>query len=205
MADIQEMHMDGETEQGMRSTLQTLFSILMMIVIVGAVVTSAIHWKASSYISGVWVGVIVIVLFVVAIASSCREPNHHARHHPQPEFRQSAVSIRVDHRTNIDEEEEISRRLQALPEVAFAHACSRARYVGVGTECGISLEEFDLNDKVHVLTPCDHAFHVHCIRRWIALTMCCLLCRGRVLIQRTDINPLTQSSEAAPFQQTSSC
>ncbi|KAH7425654.1 hypothetical protein KP509_11G064400 [Ceratopteris richardii] len=89
----------------------------------------------------------------------------------------------------------------ALPKVPFADACSRARYADVGTDCGICLEEFELNDEVHVLTPCDHAFHVHCIRRWIALTMSCPVCRGRVLIQRID-NPLTQS-DAAPSQQTS--
>ncbi|KAH7287621.1 hypothetical protein KP509_32G066600 [Ceratopteris richardii] len=192
------MQMDGATEQAMRCTLRTLLSIVMMIVIVGATITSTVHRKASSHIIEIWVGVVIVVLLVVAIAKSYGKPDHGWHLQPGPE--QAAISIRVD-RTEVDEEQ-ISRQLQPpLPKVAFSDACSRARYADVGTQCGICLEEFDLDDEVHVLTPCDHAFHVHCIRRWIALTMSCPMCRGRVLIQRTD-NSLPQS-EAMPSHQPS--
>ncbi|KAL0710924.1 hypothetical protein Bca4012_017902 [Brassica carinata] len=42
------------------------------------------------------------------------------------------------------------------------------------TECRICLEDF-ASDAILVNTPCRHAFHLHCLRKWIGNT--CPICR----------------------------
>lgn len=48
------------------------------------------------------------------------------------------------------------------------------------TECPICLSEIDTENEVAVITPCHHAFHEGCLRRWIQEQSICPMCRRQL-------------------------
>ena len=49
---------------------------------------------------------------------------------------------------------------------------------GGGAECVVCMSGVDLGAKAHrMLTPCGHAFHNHCLSRWMAVKLECPTCR----------------------------
>ncbi|MCO5583979.1 hypothetical protein L7F22_037897 [Adiantum nelumboides] len=44
-------------------------------------------------------------------------------------------------------------------------------------ECGVCLEAFEGQDEVNVLPPCNHVFHVDCVKAWLPFKPSCPLCR----------------------------
>lgn len=45
------------------------------------------------------------------------------------------------------------------------------------TECPICLSEINTDNEVAVITPCNHAFHEACLRRWMVEQSICPMCR----------------------------
>ncbi|KAH7445071.1 hypothetical protein KP509_02G105300 [Ceratopteris richardii] len=44
-------------------------------------------------------------------------------------------------------------------------------------ECPICLSSFETGDRIRILPPCGHLFHVICIDRWLAMHSSCPSCR----------------------------
>lgn len=52
------------------------------------------------------------------------------------------------------------------------------KLAGVEAECAICLTEFVEGERVNVLAPCNHGFHVRCIEPWLAARSSCPTCRA---------------------------
>ena len=65
---------------------------------------------------------------------------------------------------------------EAAPTLVFSPG---TRLAGAEAECAICLAEFVDGDRVRVLAPCNHGFHVRCIERWLAARSSCPTCRAR--------------------------
>ncbi|OEL27323.1 hypothetical protein BAE44_0011658 [Dichanthelium oligosanthes] len=59
-----------------------------------------------------------------------------------------------------------------------------------GQECAICLQDFYADETLRAM-PCSHAFHHHCISKWLCRNAVCPLCRHQLLMP-TD--PLTTST-----------
>lgn len=87
--------------------------------------------------------------------------------------------------------------IDALPEFAYGELSgggAAASRKGKGKEkekaarpfdCAVCLCEFDDRDRLRLLPPCGHAFHVACIDTWLAAHSSCPSCR-RVLVVGDD-------------------
>ncbi|EHA8590591.1 RING-H2 finger protein ATL79 [Cocos nucifera] len=65
---------------------------------------------------------------------------------------------------------------EAAPTLVFSPG---TRLAGAEAECAICLTEFVDGERVRVLAPCNHGFHVRCIERWLAARSSCPTCRAR--------------------------
>lgn len=82
--------------------------------------------------------------------------------------------------------------IDALPEFAYGELSgggAAASRKGKGKEkekaarpfdCAVCLCEFDDRDRLRLLPPCGHAFHVACIDVWLRSSATCPLCRTRL-------------------------
>ncbi|MCO5612060.1 hypothetical protein L7F22_066322 [Adiantum nelumboides] len=88
-----------------------------------------------------------------------------------PETLHAPAIIRIINR-------DLERQLQELPRLRFAEACGRLGEDGHRElECAVCLETFEGQDEVSVLPPCNHVFHVRCIKKWLPVKLSCPLCR----------------------------
>ncbi|KAM0911135.1 hypothetical protein ACQ4PT_013687 [Festuca glaucescens] len=71
--------------------------------------------------------------------------------------------------------------IDALPAFAYTElsGCSGAKGQGGQRQfdCAVCLSEFAEDDRLRLLPPCGHAFHVGCIDTWLASSATCPLCR----------------------------
>jgi E3 ubiquitin-protein ligase ATL6/9/15/31/42/55 len=66
--------------------------------------------------------------------------------------------------------------IQSLPFFRFA----TLRGARQGMECSVCLARFDDADLLRLLPRCRHAFHLHCVDRWLQSNASCPLCRTSV-------------------------
>ncbi|KAM0839217.1 hypothetical protein ACQ4PT_060459 [Festuca glaucescens] len=68
--------------------------------------------------------------------------------------------------------------IDALPAFAYAELSGSSAKGGQRQfDCAVCLSEFADDDRLRLLPPCGHAFHVACIDTWLASTSTCPLCR----------------------------
>ncbi|KAH7429271.1 hypothetical protein KP509_09G039400 [Ceratopteris richardii] len=93
----------------------------------------------------------------------------------------------LSHREN---ERSLHRELELLAVVSFADARMLSG-VDEGSECAVCLSTLHENDELHILSPCNHAFHADCIREWIASNLSsgrCPTCRQRLKFNSSHWN-----------------
>ncbi|KAH7299250.1 hypothetical protein KP509_24G002200 [Ceratopteris richardii] len=148
--------------------LVTLFS--------GLAAMSYLRWSVPFGVALTWINVMAVLLWILILLT--RELRLLASAETEE---RGPFTVIVDQRNA--HEDDLHSQLKALPRIAFEDACSQSRFTEEGTDCGICLETFVDSDEVHLLLPCNHAFHVQCIRRWVIFTMSCPNCRQRVELQ----------------------
>ncbi|CAO2169950.1 unnamed protein product [Urochloa humidicola] len=53
-------------------------------------------------------------------------------------------------------------------------------------ECAVCLGDFGDGERLRLLPPCRHAFHIDCIDAWLHATATCPLCRAAVVVADVD-------------------
>jgi hypothetical protein len=71
------------------------------------------------------------------------------------------------------------RRRLLLPPPALA---SSGKAAATATECAVCLADFRDGERLRLLPPCLHAFHIDCIDAWLQATATCPLCRAAVVV-----------------------
>lgn len=69
------------------------------------------------------------------------------------------------------------KSLESLPELSFA-----AEHDQKFSLCAICLTEYVAGDKIRVLPPCEHGFHVECVDTWLVSHSSCPSCRRQVIV-----------------------
>ncbi|XP_058087574.1 RING-H2 finger protein ATL78-like [Magnolia sinica] len=69
------------------------------------------------------------------------------------------------------------------------------------TKCAICLSEFSNGERVRVLLPCNHGFHVRCIDKWLASHSSCPTCRQCLLNVCQKMVGCTAPSDPPPTVQ----
>ncbi|KFK24680.1 hypothetical protein AALP_AA8G011200 [Arabis alpina] len=80
----------------------------------------------------------------------------------------AAATVAVADRTGLKK-----RELKRIPVAAYG---SRGVEIGA-TECAICLGEFADGERIRVLPPCNHSFHMSCIDTWLVSHSSCPNCR----------------------------
>ncbi|KAI5679815.1 hypothetical protein M9H77_01042 [Catharanthus roseus] len=70
--------------------------------------------------------------------------------------------------------------LQQIPVVIY-----KSEIIIPATECPICLAEFSQGEKIRILPPCNHRFHLKCIDIWLASHSSCPTCRQLLFQQST--------------------
>lgn len=70
------------------------------------------------------------------------------------------------------------KSLQSLPTLSFSSGCQTDQAATISGECAICLGEFAEGERVRVLPPCGHGFHVACIDMWLGAHPSCPSCRS---------------------------
>jgi Ring finger domain len=70
------------------------------------------------------------------------------------------------------------KSLQSLPTLSFSSGCQTDQAATISGECAICLGEFAEGERVRVLPPCGHGFHVVCIDTWLGAHPSCPSCRS---------------------------
>ncbi|XP_038971495.1 RING-H2 finger protein ATL79-like [Phoenix dactylifera] len=92
-------------------------------------------------------------------------------------FCAAARRLRRPHPAPADPEKQVAPLpAEAAPTLVFS---AGTRLAGAEAECAICLAEFMEGERVRVLVPCNHGFHVRCIERWLAARSSCPTCRAR--------------------------
>ncbi|XP_047050933.1 RING-H2 finger protein ATL46-like [Lolium rigidum] len=86
--------------------------------------------------------------------------------------------------------------IDALPAFAYAEL-SATKGAKRQFDCAVCLTEFAADDRLRLLPPCGHAFHVGCIDTWLASSATCPLCRT-VLSSRALAGAAGDASAAEP-------
>ncbi|XP_016472566.1 RING-H2 finger protein ATL54-like [Nicotiana tabacum] len=58
-----------------------------------------------------------------------------------------------------------------------------------GTDCSVCLSEFQEDETLRILPPCNHAFHIPCIDTWLRSHTNCPMCRAGIVIATTAPSP----------------
>ncbi|KAF3341342.1 RING-H2 finger protein ATL8-like protein [Carex littledalei] len=69
------------------------------------------------------------------------------------------------------------KSLQSLPTLSFSSGCQTDQAATISGECAICLGEFAEGERIRVLPPCGHGFHVACIDMWLGTHSSCPSCR----------------------------
>ncbi|CAH2074669.1 unnamed protein product [Thlaspi arvense] len=69
------------------------------------------------------------------------------------------------------------RELKRIPVAAYGSSGVEI----AATECAICLGEFADGERVRVLPPCNHSFHMSCIDTWLASHSSCPNCRHSLI------------------------
>lgn len=64
------------------------------------------------------------------------------------------------------------------------------------TQCVVCLGDYQMNEKLHRLPVCGHAFHLDCIDQWLSKNTTCPLCRTS-LLQAAKVVPLDLAAQLA--------
>nr|GLL30453.1 hypothetical protein DM860_016862 [Ipomoea trifida]GMD10963.1 RING-H2 finger protein ATL80-like [Ipomoea batatas] len=67
--------------------------------------------------------------------------------------------------------------LESLPELSFT-----GEHTQKFSECPICLMEYMAGDKIRVVLPCGHGFHVGCVDMWLVSHSSCPFCRRQVIV-----------------------
>ncbi|XP_062202087.1 RING-H2 finger protein ATL70-like [Phragmites australis] len=67
--------------------------------------------------------------------------------------------------------------LKALPKVVYGEEEAEAGKTAAAC-CAVCLGEYAGGDVLRVLPECAHAFHQHCIDRWLRIQSTCPVCRS---------------------------
>lgn len=70
------------------------------------------------------------------------------------------------------------KSLQSLPTLSFSSGCQTDQAAAISGECAICLGEFAEGERIRVLPPCGHGFHVACIDTWLGAHPSCPSCRS---------------------------
>ncbi|KAJ4775465.1 Ring-h2 finger protein atl8 [Rhynchospora pubera] len=70
------------------------------------------------------------------------------------------------------------KSLQSLPTLSFSSGCQTDQAATISGECAICLGEFAEGERIRVLPPCGHGFHVVCIDTWLGTHPSCPSCRS---------------------------
>ncbi|EOA12228.1 hypothetical protein CARUB_v10012731mg [Capsella rubella] len=86
--------------------------------------------------------------------------------------RSRTTTMAVDDRTGLKK-----RELNKFPVTAYGSSDVDI----AATECAICLGEFADGERVRVLPPCNHSFHVSCIDTWLLSHSSCPYCRHSLI------------------------
>lgn len=114
------------------------------------------------------------------LASSSWLPNRDDAAHTQPH---SVVLVPYDSPVRRGLEEAAIRR---IPTFRYRKPCQAQ----VASECAVCLSEFQAGERLRLLPPCLHAFHIDCIDAWLHATANCPLCRAALSDSASDCHHL---------------
>ncbi|MCO5562645.1 hypothetical protein L7F22_016273 [Adiantum nelumboides] len=98
---------------------------------------------------------------------------------------------------------DLERQLQELPRLRFTEARRLGKYrSSEELECGVCLKDFKGQDEVSMLPPCNHVFHVRCIKKWLPVKLSYPLCRQHPDLEcrRSGVGPCTASVQIILLQ-----
>ncbi|XP_051187393.1 RING-H2 finger protein ATL46-like [Lolium perenne] len=85
--------------------------------------------------------------------------------------------------------------IDALPAFAYSEL-SATTGAKRQFDCAVCLTEFAADDRLRLLPPCGHAFHVGCIDTWLASSSTCPLCR--TVLSARALAAALDASDAEP-------
>ncbi|XP_047965906.1 RING-H2 finger protein ATL80-like [Salvia hispanica] len=120
--------------------------------------------RALIFILGYTIMTLIFVIFVYLRKQRCRRINEEA---------EAAAAQHDEHITTANRKLD-TRVIDSFPEIIFPQTDGKFHF----TDCHICLEEFKEGEALVMLPTCGHAYHKHCIYRWMATTnSCCPDCR----------------------------
>jgi Ring finger domain len=87
------------------------------------------------------------------------------------------------------------KSLQSLPTLYFSSGCQTDQEATISGECAICLGEFAEGERIRVLPPCGHGFHVVCIDTWLGAHPSCPSCRSVLVIPAAQPSRCHKCSE----------
>ncbi|OEL21539.1 hypothetical protein BAE44_0017443 [Dichanthelium oligosanthes] len=72
--------------------------------------------------------------------------------------------------------------IRRIPTIRYRQDYAGAKASGTASsECAVCLSDFRHGERLRLLPPCLHAFHIDCIDAWLQATANCPLCRAAII------------------------